>query len=103
MRGSLTWKYEGKGFRKVFLKRGGLAPEKSFIGDSFVRHGNWKKCLGSTEPKWPGSRSHLGPGGVLGQHPAGGSRGAKPPQAENKFGYFGDQFAASQCTGVIVG
>ncbi|WP_419600937.1 hypothetical protein, partial [Thiolapillus sp.] len=53
-----------------------------------------------TEPEWLGSRGRQGPGGVLGQRPAGGSRGQSPP-AENDFGYFGDQFAASQCTEIM--
>ena len=47
--------------------------------DALNRRGNWTKCLGSTEPKWPGSRGHLDPGGVQGQRPAGGSRVEKPP------------------------
>ena len=46
---------------------------------ALTRHGNWKWCLGSTEPKWPGSMGRLGPSGVQGQCPTGGSRGAKPP------------------------
>ena len=53
-----------------------------------------------TESEWLGSRGRQGPGGVLGQRPAGGSRGQSPP-AENDFGYFGDQFAASQCTEIV--
>ena len=48
-----------------------------------------------------GVQGHLGPGGVQGQRPAGGSRGGETPQAENEFGYFGDQFAASQCTEIV--
>ena len=32
-----------------------------------------------TEPEWPRSRGCQGPGGVQGQCPAGGSRGAEPP------------------------
>ena len=65
-----------------------------------IRYGKWKKCLGSTKPEWLGSRGPQGPGGVQGQCPAGGTRGAKP-LIENKFGYFGDQFAASQCTEIV--
>ena len=64
------------------------------------RHGNWKKCLGSTKPKWPESRGRLGPGGVQGQTPCWGVKGLSP-LAENKFGYFGDQFVASQCTEIM--
>ena len=43
--------------------------EELQTGNPFIevlRHGNWTKCLGSTEPKWPGSRGHLGPNGVQG-------------------------------------
>ena len=65
-----------------------------------ARHGNRAKCLGSAEPKWPGSRGRLGPSGVQGQCPAGGP-GGQSPLAEIKFGYFGDQFAASQCTEIV--
>ena len=65
-----------------------------------ARHGNRAKCLGSAEPKWPGSRGSLGPSGVQGQCPAGGP-GGQSPLAEIKFGYFGDQFAASQCTEIV--
>ena len=53
--------------------------QTKFECQRITRHRNWKKCLGSTEPKWPGSRGHLGPGGVQGQCPAGVFRVAKPP------------------------
>ena len=47
-----------------------------------------------TESEWLGSRGRQGPGGVLGQRPAGGPGGQSSP-AKNKFRYFGDQFVAS--------
>ena len=53
-----------------------------------IRHRNWRKCLGSTEPQWLGSRGRLGPGGVQKQCPAERSRGGEAPSAQNEFGYL---------------
>ena len=40
------------------------------------------------------------PVGCRGNALLGGTEGQSPP-AENEFGYFGDQFAASQCTEIV--
>ena len=36
-----------------------------------------------------------------GATPRWGVQGGETPQAENEFGYFGDQFAASQSTEIV--
>ena len=88
--------------RKVLIHPG---LQKTHKTEFLFRHGNWKKCLGSTEPKQLGQgppRPWWGAGAMPCWRVQGGT--APPPllPAENKFWHFGDQFVASQSTEIYI-
>ena len=70
--------HKAQPLRFCFVKISSFLMEKWLETVCKLGHGNWKKCLGSTEPKWLGFRGRLGPGWAQGERPAGGSTGVKP-------------------------